>query len=91
MKILTTFILFLCCGFSVVLQADNKTFSENAVIQTTFSYSLISNIGSEYKIKLYEPFLKHYMFYLGGTIEHDRDHFGRITRTNCFTNIGIEF
>lgn len=62
---------------------------------TDYSFSnketLITKINSEYKIKILETACKSYMTYIGGTISHDVDHFGKTIRTNCFTNIGIEF
>ena len=55
------------------------------------SKSLITSANLEYKIKLFEPSHKFYMFYLGGTVNPDYDHFGRTVRLNGFTNLGIEF
>jgi hypothetical protein len=55
------------------------------------SQSLITSLNLEYKIKLYEPDHKFYMFYVGGTVNPDYDHFGRTVRLNGFTNLGVEF
>jgi hypothetical protein len=53
--------------------------------------SLVLGLNMEYRIGLYETKNQSHMFYIGGTIDNDYDHFGRIIKTLCFTNFGIEF
>jgi len=78
--------LFLFCSVSFA-----SNFTESGKFIQNSSSSLINLNNSEYKIKLFEPNHKTYMWYLGGTIDKDYDHFGKVIRLNAFTNFGIEF
>lgn len=77
----------LCFLFSAIIFA-------NAYETGNFSLKKEKEIkleNSEYRIKLFEPDHNFYMFYFGGTINNDYDHFGKIIKQNGFTNLGIEF
>ena len=82
--------IILLTGINISSYADIKIFG-NTDYTSNKTNSLVTTLNSEYKIKIFEPICKSYMMYLGGTISHDLDHFGKTSRTNCFTNLGIEF
>lgn len=78
--------LFLFCFTSLASEpAETKKTIQNS------SSPLVDLNNSEYRIKLFEPDHKTYMWYFGGTINKDYDHFGKVIRLNGFTNLGIEF
>ena len=89
MKLFLLFLLISSNLFAVAFE-EIDIYGDTNYIKSS-SQSLITSLTTEYKIKLHEPHHKRYMFYLGGTITSDYDHFGKTIRVNSFTNFGIEF
>lgn len=81
MRVLICLLLF---NFVSVASEPKKIIQNNSNI-------LLDLNNSDYKIKLFESTHKNYMWYLGGTVHKDYDHFGKVIRVNGFTNLGIEF
>ena len=91
MSFLLIYFLFLFSNYEVSFEdVDIDIYGETNYSKQK-SENLITTLNLEYKIKLYEPNHKFYMFYVGGTVNPDYDHFGKTVRINGFTNLGIEF
>ncbi len=52
---------------------------------------LTHRFGPEYRLNLYEPIHKKWIFFLGGKITFDYNHFGGELKSNVFTVLGIEY
>lgn len=83
-------------GILIPLLALNLTSSPVKVTGTTeyirqTDQSLITTINLDYKIKLFEPADKTHMWFVGGTVVNDYDHFGKTLKVNVFTTFGLEF
>ena len=91
MRFLLMYFVFLFSSYAVSFEdVDIDIYGETNYSKQK-SQNLITSFNFEYKIKLYEPKHKFYMFYVGGTVNPDYDHFGKTIRLNAFTNLGIEF
>jgi hypothetical protein len=83
--------LLLSCSWCFAIAFEEIDITGETNYSKSSSESLITSLNFEYKIKLFEPSHQKYMWYIGGTINPDYDHFGKVMRLNGFTNLGIEF
>lgn len=56
-----------------------------------YSETFVTKLDVEYRANLYEPFHKKWIFYLGGKVNPDYDHFGNEIKINTYTTFGIDF
>lgn len=83
--------LLLTCSSLFAISIEDTGITGETNYSKSSSQSLVTSLNFEYKIKIFEPDHKKYMWYVGGTVNPDYDHFGKTVKLNGFTNIGIEF
>lgn len=80
-----------CLGFSYAYEKDFLKFRGETEFSKSSTQSLRTSLYLDYKIVIYEPDHKKYVFYIGGNLNPDYDHFGKTIKINGFTSIGLDF
>jgi hypothetical protein len=90
---LTIYLAIVFCFFSQACTVNSKHIKVRGNTNYTQSQnkSLSTNLNLDYTIPMYETKNKKYLFYIGGTITTDFDHFGNEIKTNTFTTFGVDF
>lgn len=81
--------------FVVLISATARANEFKLTGQTEYTQqqtkTLVTSINAEYRVTLYEPSHKSWLFYVGGKISPDYDLFGNELKTNVFTTLGVDF
>lgn len=76
---------------SCSIKPKNFKFYGDTNYQESNTKNLNTNLSFEYSLPIYETRNKKFLYYLGGKISSDYDHFGNEIKANTFTTFGVDF
>jgi actin-related protein len=92
MKIILLCIILFCTTLTVHSQnATQFTFRGSVDYTQQRNQQLINVIGNDFKVKIFESSDKKYMWFFGGSIEHNYNIFQSSYHINGFGRMGIEY
>lgn len=92
MKIALCILVFFVSSLMLASDTTNSFgFCGNVDYTQQKSQQLINVIGNDFRVKIFEPSNKKYMWFFGGSIEHNYNVFQRSYYINSFGQLGFEF